>query len=233
MGAWGAGAFENDEAADWIAETGGTRDAIVRALERASRPPDTAPLDASTADVAVAAIALVVEAKGRAADGGDPRLEDGTTLEPEVLDQALRLLPAIRSSESAELWGGDEDWCGMLDGYGRVLRGEVAAEGGASSSGTTRASLKAELMEFASATAKEMKKHRAAGDEREFRLAYADFMLRMMDASGARESDPVKKVDETREQLADDDRFMADIWDLGGPRGGGYAMFLRMLVEEL
>ena len=124
MGAWGAGAFENDDACDWSYQLldGGGVEVISTALDAATGA--TAPEAAE----AVAAIAVVVASQGFSVDltpdvAGWLHAVDRRT----VVLLARRALAAIDAlladSELAELWGesGDSIWEDQLRDWRAAL----------------------------------------------------------------------------------------------------------------
>lgn len=64
MGAWGHGSFENDDAADWLAEFEAVGfGAVAAALERVTRLADDEYLEAPEASMAIAAAEMVAAAR--------------------------------------------------------------------------------------------------------------------------------------------------------------------------
>jgi hypothetical protein len=67
MGSWGSGPFDNDDAADWAwSLEDSADDAVLRAALRGGA--DTVKPDASTSQVAIAAVAVVAAARSGGAD---------------------------------------------------------------------------------------------------------------------------------------------------------------------
>ena len=121
MGAWGTGAFDNDDASDWVDELeDGGIDAIESALDDAVRSSDlSAPTDVN----AIAAAEVVAAAIGRPLPG---LREDIAALVAHVApsvtpEHTARARTAVErvlnASELAELWAeadnGDE-WRGLV-----------------------------------------------------------------------------------------------------------------------
>lgn len=118
MGAWGTGAFENDDAADWLAELEGATDD--RVLEAAF----DAVLDGKDTDLmvegpAVAAAEVVAAALGApAADLPEAPSEwakgqPGHTLRPSTYRKAIKAVDQIAErSEMLDLWSEAEDFAG-------------------------------------------------------------------------------------------------------------------------
>ena len=121
MGAWGSGPFENDTALDWWDEfrPESVRETLEAALERGLQE---GPLDAHTADEAVAALALVALACDSTLpeewcpemEGELPRFEGLRAL-------AADCVPPIAGSESAELWAGDKPWWSKLASMAKAV----------------------------------------------------------------------------------------------------------------
>jgi Domain of unknown function (DUF4259) len=121
MGAWGTGAFDNDDASDWVYELeDGGIDAIESALDDAVRSSDlSAPTDVN----AIAAAEVVAAAIGRPVPG---LREDIAALVAGVAstvtaEHAARARTAVErvlnASELAELWAETDDdgvWRGLL-----------------------------------------------------------------------------------------------------------------------
>ena len=128
MGAWGTGAFENDDASDWVYELeDGGIDAIESALDDAVRSSDlSAPTDVN----AIAAAEVVAAAIGRPVPG---LREDIAVLvagvAPNVTaEHAARARTAVErvlnASELAELWAetdDDEAWRRLVEDLIRRL----------------------------------------------------------------------------------------------------------------
>lgn len=128
MGTWGAGAFDNDDASDWVyeLEENGIA-AIDAALKEALGPAELEP----PADVnAIAAGEVIAAALGRpAADLREDVAALVTALAPSITpDYAERAKTAVErvvaGSELAELWGESDDedeWRGMVQDLLRRL----------------------------------------------------------------------------------------------------------------
>jgi hypothetical protein len=140
MGAWGPGAFQNDQALDWLGEVESEDDSTLvdDALGTVVGAADGDYLDADDCSVAIAAAELV------AAMGGQPspRLPDGIKdwcdeqeePDPEMVSDALAALTRIReASELVELWteGGElnQRWVSGLEDLARRLGAANTAEG--------------------------------------------------------------------------------------------------------
>jgi hypothetical protein len=111
-GAWGSGSFENDDAADWLAEledASGTR-VLVRALNGVN--PKSKYIEAPECSVALAASEVVAAARGKPAEKLPPEVMAWIKRSKPRIDAAL--LEAARSavqtcrdfdgSELRELW---------------------------------------------------------------------------------------------------------------------------------
>ena len=133
MGAWGAGNFENDSAADWAGDLveRGSPDLVRVALQAAVDGAGQDDLDADVGTEALAAAEVVAAAAGR---GGAPNAYNEDVLKwaadhPELGDAdtrelALQAVEAVRSdaSELAELWSeasegetADPKWVAVLE----------------------------------------------------------------------------------------------------------------------
>jgi hypothetical protein len=120
MGAWGAGAFQNDTAVDWVAQLQeSSGDSLLRsAIEPAAAIDGGGLLDSGVAAIALAAAEVVAAAKGQ--PGGDlPETLSSWVAQfgsdvgddlPIPARQAVERIAA--SSELKELWdeAGDNDW---------------------------------------------------------------------------------------------------------------------------
>lgn len=112
MGAWGAGSFENDDAADWVHEFEQSGVAAVRsASEAVSKLGDNEYLEAPEASMAIAAAEVVVAAR----DGDQSSLSEGarecfsqfqaSLTGADLLELARRAVARTRrQSELKELW---------------------------------------------------------------------------------------------------------------------------------
>ncbi len=131
MGAWGYGAFENDDASDWIYELEDDSDGhvLIRALDVAGKDY----LEAPEGAVTIAAAEVVAAAQGRSAGG----LPDEATawvkanrsiVRPEYRAAALVAVDRVLSdgSELRDLWSDSEDggdkWIAALEDLRRRLR---------------------------------------------------------------------------------------------------------------
>ena len=122
MGAWGTGAFDNDDALDWVGELeDGGITAIEAALDEAVRSSD---LSAPTDVEAIAAAEVVAAAIGRPVPGLS---EDIAALAAHVTpgvtpEHTARARTAVErvlnASELAELWAETDDadeWRGLVE----------------------------------------------------------------------------------------------------------------------
>jgi hypothetical protein len=108
MGAWGTGAFDNDDAADWVYQLDSDGiDAVDAALGDAFEADDhTQPLDTN----AIAAAEVVAAALGRPAADLPESVAIlvtglGSRVTPELIDQARAVTARVlASSEIGELW---------------------------------------------------------------------------------------------------------------------------------
>jgi len=121
VGAWGSGSFENDDAADWLAQLGPlTPDDLRKIFDQAAV--DTAYLEAPAASVVVAAAEAVAALNGSPAQGVPPEIVKWTTdrpaSTPELKALALRALDRVRkNSELKDLWleaDGLNDWTAAI-----------------------------------------------------------------------------------------------------------------------
>jgi hypothetical protein len=126
MGAWGAGAFDNDDAADWESEFADAYEAagltlIMDALAAAAEAAGSDYLEAPEGSRAVAAAEAVVWINGQAIPESayNQRLRDwiartGPRPDAGLTDLARRAVERVASknSELAELWGesGTPSW---------------------------------------------------------------------------------------------------------------------------
>lgn len=139
MGAWGPGAFQNDQALDWLGEVESDDDAslVDDALAAIVGAADDDHLDADECSVAIAAAELVAAMGGQAS----PRLPDGIKdwcdeqeePDPEMVSDALAALTRIREgSELVEQWseGGElnQRWVSGLEDLARRLAAANTAE---------------------------------------------------------------------------------------------------------
>ena len=128
MGAWGPGSFENEAAMDWALECTQSDDlAFAEATLDNLLAAEADELDASDAEEAIAAAAIVARARGR--DEPDPQFKAldewigrlGTPPGPALIAKAGLAVRRIRNepSELHDLWtdsGSFQDWQTALDG---------------------------------------------------------------------------------------------------------------------
>ena len=120
MGAWGTGAFDNDDASDWVYELeDGGIDAIESAFDDAIRSSDmSAPTDVN----AIAAAEIVAAAIGRPLAGlrediAAQVVHVAQSVTPEHAERARTAVERVlNASELAELWAETDD-----DGEWRAL----------------------------------------------------------------------------------------------------------------
>jgi len=121
MGAWGAGIYDNDDAADWVAElTADGTAAIKRTLEGALGTPY---LEAPDGACALAAADVVARLVSSGAGEASTYCEDVVTwvaanpgaASAELLDRSLAVVVRVQSegSELHELWWEDEESLGL------------------------------------------------------------------------------------------------------------------------
>jgi Domain of unknown function (DUF4259) len=131
MGAWGAGAFDNDDAADWESEFADAYEAagltlIMDALAAAAEADGSDYLEAPAGSRAVAAAEVVVWINGHSIPESayNQRLRDwiartGPRPDGDLTDLARRAVERVASknSELAELWGesGTPSWLSVID----------------------------------------------------------------------------------------------------------------------
>jgi hypothetical protein len=126
MGTWGAGSFENDDAADWAAEFCEIRDEelLSEALTRAAEAEAGEYLEAPDASVALAAAEIVAALNG----APHPQLPEEvgeyvpnlrTKAGPELTSLALRAVGRVKAdSELKDLWdesGEALEWRAAVD----------------------------------------------------------------------------------------------------------------------
>jgi hypothetical protein len=133
MGAWGFGSFENDDAADWIAEWVGSGELaeLELALERAVQAEEAEEdLEAPEAWVALAAAEVLAALRGQPVEDAPEELTawvETAALEPDpaLLERARRAVRRIeRRSELRDLWeasGELETWRASLSSLSRRL----------------------------------------------------------------------------------------------------------------
>jgi hypothetical protein len=121
MGAWGSGSFENDDAADWLAQLGTMEpDDLTKIFGKAADDP--AYFEASDASIVVAAAEVVAALKGFPVKEVPPEIVKWTANRqkptPELTDLALRALDRVRkNSELKDLWleaDGLNDWTAAI-----------------------------------------------------------------------------------------------------------------------
>jgi hypothetical protein len=134
MGTWGHKTFENDTAGDWVYELEKAEDStLLRAtLEKVTKLPATAYLEAPECCEALAAAEVVAALLGRPAgelpeDVGEWVEAHGGKPEPALAPLALQALARVRTtSELKELWDDGDDppqWYAGLDDLERRLKG--------------------------------------------------------------------------------------------------------------
>jgi len=112
MGAWGTGAFENDEAGDWVWELEDDDDAslLVTALREIADADASDYLDAADCSVAVAAAEVVASARGIRSPGLPSEatvwLDEHARLVTDdlVALAAVAVARVVTASELRELW---------------------------------------------------------------------------------------------------------------------------------
>ena len=117
MGAWGSGSFENDDAADWLADfcDAPDKDSISRALSAVADVGAEEYLEAPDCSVGLAAAEVVAALKGAPnSDMPDEAKECVSklkiTAEPTMVSLASRVVERIKTnSELKELWDESED----------------------------------------------------------------------------------------------------------------------------
>ncbi len=121
MGAWGTGSFENDDAANWIAELGTiVPDDLAQILVQAADDPSY--LEAPSSRIAVAAAEVIAALNGSPAQEAPPEIIKWTTNHQtstrELKALALRALERVRkNSELKDLWleaDGLNDWVAAI-----------------------------------------------------------------------------------------------------------------------
>jgi Domain of unknown function (DUF4259) len=129
VGAWGTGSFENDDAADWVAELETiTPEELTRILVRAADDPEY--LEGPGASVAVAAAEVVAALGGAPAVGAPAAITTWTGKHPqagtaELKAVAVRAVERVRrNSELKDLWmeaDGLNEWiAGLKELQGRL-----------------------------------------------------------------------------------------------------------------
>jgi hypothetical protein len=101
MAAWGTGSFENDDAADWLAQLGTMApDDLTQIFVRAADNPSY--IEAPAASVVVAAAEVIAALNGSPARGVPPEIIKWTTnrpaSNPELKALALRALERVRKA---------------------------------------------------------------------------------------------------------------------------------------
>jgi hypothetical protein len=132
-GAWGAGAFQNDDPADWIEELGGAASpaTVVAALQASASAKGY--IEAPTCSVAVAAAEVVAAAGGRPSKNLPKSATEwvrrtGFKPSSEILSFARKAIDACRNPKNSELYGlwhdapsTPREWNAALDDlYGRL-----------------------------------------------------------------------------------------------------------------
>lgn len=121
MAAWGSGSFENDDAADWLAELRTIApDDLTKIFSQAADDP--AYFEAPAASVVVAAAEVIAALNGSPANGVPPEIVKWTANRPaptpELKALALRALDRVRkNSELKDLWleaDGLNDWTAAI-----------------------------------------------------------------------------------------------------------------------
>jgi Domain of unknown function (DUF4259) len=121
MAAWGSGSFENDDAADWLAELPTIApDDLTKIFGRAADDPTY--FEAPAASVVVAAAEVIAALNGSPAEGVPPEIVQWTAKRPaptpELKALALRALDRVRkNSELKDLWleaDGLNDWTAAI-----------------------------------------------------------------------------------------------------------------------
>ena len=122
MGAWGSGSFENDDAADWLAELATiTPDDLTRIFTRAADDPGYLEVpDASAVVVGAEVMAALYDSPAK---NVPPQIVEWTetnrqTSTPELKALAIRALDRVRrDSELKDLWlevDGLNDWIAAI-----------------------------------------------------------------------------------------------------------------------
>jgi len=140
MGAWGANAFENDDAADWLSDLVDTEDdtdPVRFALEAVIEEDE--PVEAPESSMALAAAEVVAAALGRPS----PKLpEDVQSWLPrqrvkvigELRDLALDAVRTVKeNSELRDLWNESDpaEWLKEVEDLEKRLRGSAKSKGDA------------------------------------------------------------------------------------------------------
>ena len=121
MGAWGSGSFENDDAADWLAQLGTIGpDDLTKIFDKATDDP--AYFEAPAASIVVAAAEVVAALNGCPVKEVPPEIVKWTTNRQapsrELKALALRALDRVRkNSELKDLWleaDGLNDWTAQI-----------------------------------------------------------------------------------------------------------------------
>lgn len=126
MGAFGAGPFDNDDAADWLGELEGGATSIRSTLEAAEQGCEDDVGLACQAVAAAALVAIALDSTLRAKFCNDAftppaLLEQVLASAAENADVAARCLAPLARSSLAELWGDDRRWWDVLRQIGRVV----------------------------------------------------------------------------------------------------------------
>ena len=113
-GAWGAGPFDNDDAADWLADFGASPGAgkLLQALTVAPK----GYIEAPECSVVVAAAEVVVSSRGKSHPNLPPQVAKWATQSSALVApllghaaQAVRLCRDSRDSELRQLWAESEE----------------------------------------------------------------------------------------------------------------------------
>jgi UPF0288 family protein (methanogenesis marker protein 3) len=121
MGAWGSGSFENDDAADWVAQLGTMEpDELRKIFSKAAH--DTSYFEAPDASIVVAAAEVIAALNRFPVKEVPPEIVKWTANRqkptPELTDLALRALDRVRkNSELKDLWleaDGLNDWTAAI-----------------------------------------------------------------------------------------------------------------------
>lgn len=129
MGTWDVGPFDNDAAADFLADSGSSPRAIARALSRCANAAASDYLDVDDGQAAIAAAELVSLGLGFGnLDTASPQVRDAARqLGPheDLRLLAIKAIPRIRDrnhSEVAQLWAHDPNHDASLLGlFARLI----------------------------------------------------------------------------------------------------------------
>lgn len=129
MGTWGQGAFENDDAMDWLAELEEADDhaLLIDVVGDVADLSDVEPLEIGPAARAVAGVAVVAACLDRATDGLPQGARDwvtqrhGTPVPNHLARKAGRALERVlRQSELRDLWDASPDHAAWVAGIERL-----------------------------------------------------------------------------------------------------------------